>query len=103
MSDPSYPFHFLPLKLSNKRMKFLFPLLKLLKKKEREEYSKIIFFISFHSILFPHLKQAVSDQHLTQHTHTHTNQLVTHNGKKTKLTHTQNDKKKRDTWYTVQD
>ena len=48
MSVPSYPFHFLSLKLSNKEMDFPFPLLKL-PNKRREEYYKIIFL--FHSIL----------------------------------------------------
>ena len=52
MSVPSYPFHFLPLKLPNKGINFSFPPLKL-PNKEREEYSKIIFFIPFHSIQFP--------------------------------------------------
>ena len=52
MSVPSYPFHFLPLKLPNERMNFPFPLIKL-PNKGREEYSKIILFIPFHSIPFP--------------------------------------------------
>ena len=52
MSVPSYPFRSLPLKLPNKGMDFPFPLLKL-SNKGREEYSKIILFIPFHSILFP--------------------------------------------------
>ena len=52
MSVPSYSFHSLPLKLSNKGMDFLFPLLKL-PNKGREEYSKIILFIPFYSIPFP--------------------------------------------------
>ena len=50
MSVPSYPFHSLSLKLSNKRMSFPFPPLKL-PNKRREEYSKMILFISFNSIL----------------------------------------------------
>ena len=50
MSAPSYPFHFLLLKLPNKRMGFPFPPLKL-PNKEIEEYSKIILFIPFHSLL----------------------------------------------------
>ena len=49
MSVPSYPFHSLPLKFSNKRMDFPFPLLKL-PNKGKEEYSKIILFIPFHFI-----------------------------------------------------
>ena len=52
MSVPSYPFHSLPLKLLNKGINFSFPPLKLLNK-GREEYSKIIIFIHFHSIPFP--------------------------------------------------
>ena len=52
MSVPSYPFHSLPLKLTNKRMSFPFPPLKL-PNKGREEYSKIILFIHFHPIPFP--------------------------------------------------
>ena len=58
MSVPSYPFHSLPLKLPNKRMNFPFPPLKL-PKKGREEYSKIIIFIHFHSILFPPPKRGL--------------------------------------------
>ena len=50
MSVPSYPFHSLSLKLSNKRMDFSFPPLKL-PNKGREEYSKMILFIPFHSLL----------------------------------------------------
>ena len=52
MSIPSYSFNSLPLKLLNKGMDFLFPPL-ILPNKGREEYSKIIFFIHFHSIPFP--------------------------------------------------
>ena len=51
MSVPSYPFHFLLLKLQNKRMDFPFPPLKL-PNKGREECSKIILFIHFPSIPF---------------------------------------------------
>ena len=56
MSVPSYPFHSFTLKFSNKGMDFSFPLLKLTNK-GREEYSKFIIFISFHSIQFPPSKQ----------------------------------------------
>ena len=49
MSISSYSFHSLSLKLPNKGMSFLFPSLKL-PNKGREEYSKIILFIPFHSI-----------------------------------------------------
>ena len=52
MSISSYPFHFLSLKLPNKGMDFPFLPLKP-PNKGREEYSKIIFFIPFHSIPFP--------------------------------------------------
>ena len=55
MSVPSYPFHSLSLKLQDKRIDFPFPLLKL-SNKGREEYSKMILFIHFHSIPFPPLK-----------------------------------------------
>ena len=48
MSVHSYSFYSLPLKLLNKKKNFPFPPLKLLNK-EIEEYSKIIFFIPFHS------------------------------------------------------
>ena len=58
MSVPSYPFHFLPLKLLNKGMSFPFPPLKL-PNKGREEYSKIILFIPFYSIPFPPLKRGL--------------------------------------------
>ena len=58
MSVPSYSFHSLSLKLSNKGMNFPFLLLKLLNKR-REEYSKIIFFIHFLSILFPPPKRGL--------------------------------------------
>ena len=50
MSIPSYPFNSLPLKLSSKEMNFPFSPLKLANK-GREEYSKIILFIPFHSLL----------------------------------------------------
>ena len=59
MSIPSYPFHSLPFKLPNKRMDFPFPPLKL-SNKRMEEYSKIILFISFHSILFPPPKRGLN-------------------------------------------
>ena len=49
MSVPSYSFHFLSFKLSNKGMDFPFPPLKL-PNKRIEEYFKIILFIPFHSI-----------------------------------------------------
>ena len=58
MSVPSYPFHFLPLKLSNKGMDFPFLPLKL-PNKGREKYSKIILFIHFHSIPFSPPKQGL--------------------------------------------
>ena len=51
MSIPSYPFHSLSLKLSNKGVSFPFPPLKL-PNKGRDEYSKIILFIPFYSIPF---------------------------------------------------
>ena len=59
MSVLSYPFHSLPLKLSNEGINFLFPPLKL-PNKRREEYSKIILFIHFHSIPFPPPKRGLS-------------------------------------------
>ena len=59
MSVPSYPFHSLSLKLPDKRIDFPFPLLKL-SNKGREEYSKMILFIHFHSIPFPPLKWKLS-------------------------------------------
>ena len=46
MSVPSYSFHSLPLKLSNKGM---------------EEYSNIILFIPFYSIPFPHPKRDLKE------------------------------------------
>ena len=49
MSVPSYPFHSLPFKLSNKGMSFPFTPLKL-SNKGKEKYSKIIHFIPFHFI-----------------------------------------------------
>ena len=51
MSIPSYPFNFLLLKLPNNGMSFPSPPLKL-PNKGREEYSKMILFIPFHSISF---------------------------------------------------
>ena len=60
MSVPSYPFHSLPLKLSNKGMSFPFSPLKL-SNKGREEYSKIILFIPFHSIPFPPPKRGLRE------------------------------------------
>ena len=59
MSVPSYQFHSLPLKLSNKGMDFPFLPLKL-PNKRREEYSKIILFIPFHSIPFPPPKRGLN-------------------------------------------
>ena len=59
MSVPSYPFHFLPLKLSNKGMSFPLSPLKL-PNKGREEYSKIILSIPFHSIPFPPSKRGLN-------------------------------------------
>ena len=50
MSVPSYPCHSLPLKLPNKRIDLPFPSLKL-SNNGREEYSKNILFIPFHSLL----------------------------------------------------
>ena len=58
MSVLSYPFHSLLLKLPNKGMSFSFPPLKLLNK-GREEYSKMILFIPFHSIPFPPPKRSL--------------------------------------------
>ena len=58
MSILSYPFHSLPLKLPNKGMNFSVPTLKL-PNKGKEEYSKIIIFIHFHSIPFSPLKQGL--------------------------------------------
>ena len=57
MSVPSYILHFLPLKLSNKRIEkgMTFPLLKL-PNKESKKYSRIILLFPFHFILFPPLK-----------------------------------------------
>ena len=55
MSVPSYPFHSLPLKLSNKEMNFPFLPLKL-PNKGMEEYSKMIFFYFFP---FPPLKRGL--------------------------------------------
>jgi len=56
MSFPSYPFHSLSLKVSNKGMDFPFLPLKL-SNKEIEEFSKSILFIHFHSISFPNFPQ----------------------------------------------
>ena len=50
MSVSSYPFHSLLFKLPNKGMSFPFPPLKL-QNKRIEEYSKMILFISFNSLL----------------------------------------------------
>ena len=50
MSVHFYSFHFLPLKLPNKGMDFPFLPLKL-PNKGMKEYSKIILFIFFHSLL----------------------------------------------------
>ena len=50
MSVPSYLFYSLLLKLPNKGMGFPFPPLKL-PNKVRKKYSKMIFFIPFHSLL----------------------------------------------------
>ena len=58
MSILSYSFYSLPLKLPNKEIDFLFPLLKL-PNKGREEYSKIILFIPFHSISIPPPKRGL--------------------------------------------
>ena len=58
MSVSSYPFYSLPFKLLNKEMNFPFSPLKL-PNKGREEYSKIIIFIYFHSILFPPPKRGL--------------------------------------------
>ena len=60
MSVPSYPFHSLLLKLPNKGICLTFPPLKL-PNKGREEYSKIILFIPFHSISFPPPKRSLSE------------------------------------------
>ena len=61
MNVPSYLFYSLLFKLPNKGMSFLFPSLKA-SNKEREEYSKIIHFIHFHSILFPFSKRGLNAQ-----------------------------------------
>ena len=58
MSVPSYPFHSLLFKLPNKEMGFPFSPLKL-PNKGREEYSKMILFIHFHSISFPPPKRSL--------------------------------------------
>ena len=50
MSVPFYPFHSLLLKLSNEGMDFPFPPLKL-PNKISEEYSKMVLFFHFHSLL----------------------------------------------------
>ena len=60
MSVPSYSFHSLSLKLPNKEMSFSFPPNKLLNK-GREEYSKMILFIHFHSIPFPPSKRSLNE------------------------------------------
>ena len=59
MSVPSYSFHSLLLKLSNKGMDFPFTPLKL-PNKGMEEYSKMILFIPFHFIPFPSPKRDLS-------------------------------------------
>ena len=58
MSVPSYSFHSLPIKLPNKGIGFTFPPLKL-SNKGNDEYSKLIFFIHFYSILFLPPKQGL--------------------------------------------
>ena len=63
MSVPSYPFHSLLLKLPNKGINFQFPPLKL-PNKEREEYSKMILFIHFHSIPFPPPKRSLKENNI---------------------------------------
>ena len=63
MSVPSYPFHFLSLKLPNKGMSFPFPPLKL-PNMRMEEYFKIILFIHFHSIPLPPPKRGLSFSHI---------------------------------------
>ena len=63
MSVPSYPFHFLSLKLPNKGMDFPFPLLKL-PNKRREKYSKLFFL--FLSISFPPPKRSLRKEPLIQ-------------------------------------
>ena len=50
MSVPSYSFHSFPLKFQNKRMSFPFIPLKH-SNKIMKKYSKMILFISFHSLL----------------------------------------------------
>ena len=59
MSVPSYSFHSLILKLLNKGINFSFLPLKL-PNKGREEYSKMILLISFHSISFIPPKRSLS-------------------------------------------
>ena len=59
MSVLSYPFYFLTLKLPNKGIEFPFPPLKL-PNKGREEYSKIILSIPFHSIPFSPSKRGLN-------------------------------------------
>ena len=54
-----YSFHSLPFKLPNKVIDFSFLSLKL-PNKRREEYFKIILFILFHFILFPHSKRGLN-------------------------------------------
>ena len=60
MRVPSYPFNSLLLKLPNKGIDFLFPPLKL-PNKGREEYSKMIIFIHFHSIPFSPPKRSLNE------------------------------------------
>ena len=76
MSVPSYSFHFLSLKLLNKGMSFPFPQLKL-PNKENEEYSKIILFIPFLSILFPPPKRDL--KHYKEFSSFSLNQRLTNN------------------------
>ena len=61
MNIPSYPFHFLSLKLPNKIINFSFSSLKL-SNKGREKYSKIIIFILFHFISFPSPKRGLNEK-----------------------------------------
>ena len=61
MSIPSCSFHSFLFKLPNKGMSFPFPPLKL-PNKGREEYSKMILFIPFHSISFSPPKRSLKDR-----------------------------------------
>ena len=67
MSVSSYAFHSFSLKLPNKGMNFPFPPLRL-PNKGMKEYSKIILFIHFHSILFPPPKRGLKDCWLPPYT-----------------------------------